>query len=170
MDKEKREVKEKDNHDERRRPDRRRPQERGPRMDEKVKNAIDAAMDHLLNSLTPYEIHDLNGFQRKQVHRFFERKQEYDVKTYRNEETFVMKVFPVGRLRRLAEQRAQEVLMNAETIALPPMGSYERFVIHSYLKDRGGVHTESSGEGADRHIEISPVFGRTLKKAKRRLT
>lgn len=168
MEKEKREFT--DRHDDGRRSDRRRPQERGPRMDDKVRQAIDAAMEHLQDSLTPYEIHDLNGFQRKQIHRFFERKQEYAVKTYRNEEIFVMKVFPVGRLRRLAEQRAQEVLMKAETIALPPMGSYERFVVHSYLKDRGGVNTESSGDGADRHIEISPVFGRTLKKAKRRLT
>jgi predicted RNA-binding protein Jag len=51
------------------------------------------------------------------------------------------------------------------------MGSYERFVIHDYLKDRDGVYTESEGEeGKNRHVVIHPHFGRMLKKAKRRLS
>jgi spoIIIJ-associated protein len=81
-----------------------------------------------------------------------------------------MKVYPVGKLRRFAEQKAQEVLMKGESEILPPMGSFERFVIHDYLKNRDGVRTESFGEGKDRHVEIFPLFGRNPKKVKRKLT
>ena len=105
------------------------------------------------------------------IHRHFEKTQEYKSKTYReNDNDYIMKIFPVGQLRRFAEQKAQEVLMKGESEVLPPMGAFERFVIHEYLKDRSGIRTESFGEGAERHIEITPVFGRALKKAKRRLT
>ncbi|HDQ46008.1 MAG TPA: hypothetical protein ENN17_11020 [bacterium] len=140
------------------------------RIDEKVRQVIETAMTQLQDGLEPFEIHDLNGFQRMQVHRFFEKKQEYALKTYRNGEDFVLKIYPVGALKRLSEQRAQEVLMKGEPESLPPMGSYERFIVHTYLKDRGGIRTESHGEDAERHIEILPVFGRSLKKIKRKLT
>ena len=43
-------------------------------------------------------------------------------------------------------------------------------LVHDYLKDRDGIKTESYGEGKDRHIEIQPLFGRSPKKSKRRLT
>jgi hypothetical protein len=141
-----------------------------PQMDPQVKQAIDQTIETLRDTLNPYVINGFNAFQRKQVYRYFERMPEYGVKSYRHEENFVMKIYPVGGLKRLAEQRAQEVLMHGEPEILPPMGSYERFVIHTYLKDRGGVRTESEGEGNERHIVICPIFGRTLKKAKRRLT
>lgn len=139
-------------------------------MDEKTKEAIAEAENALLGNMTSYSLSGLNAFQRKMIHKHFERTQEYKSKTYREDEDYILKVFPVGQLRRFAEQKAQEVLMKGEKEALPPMGSFERFVIHEYLKDRSGVRTESFGEGSDRHIEISPIFGRALKKAKRRLT
>ena len=139
-------------------------------MDPEVKKAIDQAMSALQEDLKPSVITGFNAFQRKQVFRYFEKMPEFGVKSYRQDEDFIMKVFPVGGLKRLAEQRAQEVLMQGEPEKLPPMGSYERFVIHAYLKDRGGVRTESEGEGPDRHVVIYPIFGRHLKKAKRRLT
>jgi predicted RNA-binding protein Jag len=142
-----------------------------PQADEKVKQTIKEAEAALLGQMSSYTAKGLNAFQRKMIHRHFEKTQEYKSKTYRENDTdYVLKIFPVGQLRRLAEQKAQEVLMKGESEVLPPMGAFERFVIHEYLKDRSGIRTESFGEGAERHIEISPVFGRTLKKAKRRLT
>ena len=121
--------------------------------------------------MDPAIIKDLGGFQRKLVHEHFERTQEYSVKTYRDDEQVILKIYPTGRLKRLAEQKTQEVLMKGVSEALPPMGSYQRFVIHDYLKEREGVKTVSRGEeGKDRHIEIHPIYGRSLKKAKTRLT
>ena len=143
---------------------------RRPQMDEKVKKAITDAESTLAGTMGTTIIRGLNAFQRKMVHKHFERTQEYKVKAYQEESDYTIKIFPVGQLRRFAEQKAQEVLMSGENQALPPMGAFERFIIHDYLKDRGGIRTESFGEGDDRHIEISPLFGRTLKKAKRRLS
>jgi predicted RNA-binding protein Jag len=143
---------------------------RRPPIDEKVKQAISEAESAILGTMGIHVIRGLNAFQRKMVHQHFEKTQEYKAKTYREGEDYILKVFPVGQLRRFAEQKAQEVLMKGESEILPPMGAFERFVVHDYLKDRGGIHTESFGEGAERHIEISPIFGRTLKKAKRRLS
>jgi len=139
-------------------------------MDKKVEETIAAIQSTLHDSLEPVLIPDLNGFQRKQIHRHFENSLEYRVKAYRELEDVVLKIYPVGQLKRLAEMKAQEVIMKGESEILPPMGAYERFVIHDYLKDRDGIKTESYGEGKDRHIEISPHFGRMPKKAKRRLT
>lgn len=161
-----------DNEKRERRPDRRESDRhhRRQEMDPKVKQALNEALESLQGGLEPHEIHGLNAFQRKQVHRHFERLLEYGVKTYRlDEEAYVMKIFPVGSLKRLAEQKAQEVLMQGESGDLPAMGAYERYVIHDYLKDRAGIQTLSEGEEDERHIRILPVFGRSLKKTKRRL-
>ena len=142
---------------------------RPPKMDEAVRRQIQAAESALIDSLEPFAIPGLNGFQRRQVHLHFEKSQEFEIKTYKDGETVTLRVFPVGKLKRLAEQKAQEVLMRGEEEALPAMGSFERFVIHDYLKEREGIKTESEGEGKDRYIKIIPIFGRNLKKAKRRL-
>ncbi|MBN1781285.1 hypothetical protein JW948_09190 [bacterium] len=143
---------------------------RRPPVDEKVRQAINEAETALAGNLSSYAIRGLNPFQRKMVHRHFERTQEYKVKTYRDSEDYILRVYPMGQIRRFAEQKAQEVLMNGENVILPPMGAFERFIVHDYLKDRDGISTESYGEGNERHIEIAPLFGRTLKKAKRRLS
>jgi predicted RNA-binding protein Jag len=136
-----------------------------------VQEAIRAVEQMSPESLEPVVLKDLNAFQRKQVHRHFERTAEYKTKTLRGEgESFVLKVYPVGRLNRLAETKAQEVLMSGEPRSLPPMGSFERFVVHEYIKKRGGLQSESQGEEPERCVRIFPVFGRIPKKAKRRLT
>jgi len=143
--------------------------QRGPKMDDDVKAWIDKAERDLIDSLSYFEIPDMNPFQRKQIYRHFEKTNEYAVKAYRNEETVTLRIYAVGALRRLAEQQTQEVLMSGRAVHLPIMGSFERFVVHDYLKDREGVNTESAGErGEDRHIVISPLFGRSLKKAKKK--
>jgi hypothetical protein len=122
-------------------------------------------------NLSPFSIGGLNPFQRKLIHRHFEKTGEYKVRTVRDDaDEIVLVIYPVGHLQRIAETLLQEVLMTGESRGLPSMDSYERFVVHEYLKNRGGVRTESYGEAEDRHVEIFPIFGRTPKKAKRRLT
>ena len=122
-------------------------------------------------NLKPFRISGLEGFQRKLIRQRYENSQEYALKSYREGDDIILKIYPVGRLRRVAEERMQEVLMNGRALALPPMGSYERFVIHDYLKERDGITTESQGlEGKDRHIVLKPLFGREPRKQKRRLT
>lgn len=144
---------------------------RRPEMDDDTRQAIRNAENQLANQLEAVVLDKLNPFQRKQVYRYFEKTDEYVVKNFRDRddsENVMLKVYPVGNLRRLAEQKTQEVLMNVRAENLPPMGSFERFVIHDYLKERDGIKTESHGEASGRHIKISPLFGRTPKKAKRR--
>ena len=142
-----------------------------PRVDEKVRRTIKTIEETLVNSIQSITFRELSGYQRKAIQKHFEHIQEYRIKTYRERDDVIMKVYPVGQLKRLAEQKTQEVLMKGKPEALPPMGSFERFVIHDYLKEREGIKTESFGEeGKDRHIEIYPLFGRTLKKTKKKLT
>lgn len=144
---------------------------RSSRVDEKVRRTIKTIEESLTGSIQSITFRELNGYQRKAIKKHFEHIQEYRIKTYRERDSVIIKVYPVGQLKRLAEQKTQEVLMKGKPEALPPMGSFERFVIHDYLKEREGIKTESFGEeGKDRHIEICPLFGRTLKKAKKKLT
>jgi predicted RNA-binding protein Jag len=143
---------------------------RKPPLDETVRVVLDRIQSELQESFGPSRVEGLNGFQRKQIHHFFGKTNEYNVKTHKENENWVLKVYPIGKLRRIAEQKTQEVLMEGKEHSLPPMGSYQRFIIHDYLKERDGIRTESKGsEGKDRHVVIYPVFGRSLKKAKRRL-
>ncbi len=143
---------------------------RETRTDDKVQKTIEYIEKTLYDSIRAITIKELDGYQRKSIQRHFEKTQEYQIKTYRENDDVIIKVYPIGSLKRLAEQKAQEVLMKGKPEVLPPMGSFERFVIHDYLKERDGVKTESFGkEGNDRHIEIHPLFGRTLKKTKKRL-
>ena len=139
----------------------------------------DPALEELFNTietsfndtLKPYHVTGLKGLQRKLIRQRYERSQEYAIKSYRDGEEVIFKIYPVGRLRRMAEQKMQEVMMNGRASSLPPMGAYERFVIHDYLKERDGITTESQGlEGKDRHIIVKPLFGREPRKQKRRLT
>lgn len=140
-------------------------------MDENVKETIRNAMEHFLDSIEPFPVSGFNAFQRKQIHRHFERTAECKVRAFRDGQgEVVLSVVPVGKLQRMAETLVQEVLMSGETRSLPAMDSFERFIVHEYLKTRGGVRSESHGEGAGRHVDIVPVFGRVPKKAKRRLT
>ena len=140
------------------------------RFDAKAQETIQQIERSLQDSIESVTVQDLNSFQRKLIHEHFEKSQEYKIKTYRENDNVTMRVYPVGKLRRLAELKAQEVLIKGETEVLPPMGSFERFIIHDYLKDRDGLRTESFGEGRERHIEINPLFGRSPKKIKKRLT
>jgi hypothetical protein len=140
-----------------------------PPLDDIVKEFIAKVEASAFERYEPVILTGLNPFQRKQAQHILEKAKEYQIKGYREDEQMILKVYPVGRIRRLAEQMAQEVMLKGEAVDLPPMGSFQRFVIHDYFKDRQGVRTESFGEGEDRRIRISPQYGRVPKKIKKRL-
>ncbi|HNS72337.1 MAG TPA: R3H domain-containing nucleic acid-binding protein [bacterium] len=135
-------------------------------VSEKVQQLIRQAEDDLVDSLTPVNLLQLDTNERRQVHRHFDRSLEYATKTYKlAENEFELRVYPVGNLRRLAEKSAAQAIQTGKKVALPPMSSYERFVVHEALKANGSVKSASYGEGAERHVEVEPdLYGRSLKK------
>ncbi len=120
----------------------------------------------LRDSLESYCVENLNSFERKRIHSFFDNKKEdFETRTYRKGEQFILKVIPVGNLKRLAKENAEKVLKTGDPVVMPYLGNYERFVIHNYLKDFDGIETKSVGEGPDRRLEIKQAkFGRSLKR------
>ncbi|WP_045519328.1 RNA-binding cell elongation regulator Jag/EloR [Neobacillus niacini] len=60
-------------------------------------------------------------------------------------------------LIQLAHRLALKALKTGRDVALEPMPSYERKVIHTALSDNKRVKTTSDGSDPHRHIVISPV-------------
>lgn len=60
-------------------------------------------------------------------------------------------------LTQLAERLAQKALRTGQNVALEPMPSYERKVIHAALAENKRVKTYSSGTDPHRHLVISPI-------------
>jgi len=119
----------------------------------------------LRDSLEPFSLEHLNSFERKKIHSFFDSKADFETKTYRRNGEYVLKVFPVGNLKREAQEKAEHVLKTGEGYTFPFLPGYERYVIHNYLQNFEGVETKSIGEESERRLEIHPIkFGRTLKK------
>lgn len=131
---------------------------------------INSIKEILMNSTQSHLLTDLNNHQRKIVINYFSSNNEYRVKCYKKDNKIILKICPIGNLKRLAEQKIQEVIVNGNSVELPVMGPFERFIIHDYLKERKGVKTKSYGnEGKNRHIKISPLFGRDPKRIKKKL-
>jgi len=119
----------------------------------------------LMDSIESLAVENLNAYERKRIHSFFDRKEDYETKTYRDGEAYILKVIPVGNLKRLAEKSAREAMESGESIFLENLGNYERFVIHNHLQSHESIETISTGEGSERKLEIRPnQFGRSLKK------
>lgn len=77
----------------------------------------------------------------------------------------MLKVSPVGNLKKMAKEKADFVLSKGETYTFPFLPGYERYVIHNYLKDFDGIETKSIGEGEERRLEVRPIrFGRSLRR------
>lgn len=149
---------------ERRRPRRPRP-ESG-----KIDRLLKKVREELSNSIEPISLSNLNSFERKLVHRAFDHNPEIVTKTYRSGEDYELRIYPVGNLKRFADSKAEEAIATREPVSLPHMSSYERFIIHDYLKTRDEIKSTSVGEGEDRHIVIEPnIFGRGLKKMIRKI-
>jgi len=57
----------------------------------------------------------------------------------------------------LAERLAQKALKTGKKVALEPMPSYERKVIHTALMENSRIKTYSDGVEPNRHIVIAPM-------------
>jgi predicted RNA-binding protein Jag len=142
--------------------------ERGPTRN--IRKIISEIEEKLNGSIKPETLNGLNSFERKLVHRHFDHNSSFETRTYRDGENFKLSVYPVANIKKFATERADESLQTGNEIALPPMGSYERYIVHSALQDMTGVETESHGEGSDRHVKIvSKRFGRGLKKIAKKI-
>ena len=67
-------------------------------------------------------------------------------------------------LVRLAEKMASKAIKYKRSMALEPMNSYERHVIHAALQDYEGVTTSSTGTEPNRRVVVSYVPTETKKK------
>lgn len=64
-------------------------------------------------------------------------------------------------LVKLAEKMAEKAIKYKRSMALEPMNSYERHVIHSALQNYEGVTTASTGEEPNRRVVVSYVKSET---------
>ena len=62
-------------------------------------------------------------------------------------------------LEQAADRAAEHVLATGRPVALAPMSSVERKIVHTYLQDRGGVETESDGHEPSRFVVVRPASG-----------
>lgn len=60
-------------------------------------------------------------------------------------------------LQRLASNIEQKVKRTGKEVSLEPMNPYERRVIHTALQGSKIVTTQSEGQGAHRHVVITPI-------------
>jgi predicted RNA-binding protein Jag len=136
--------------------------ERNPKIEALVKRI----KEELIDSIEPITIPELNAFERKLIHRQFDNSPDIVTKTYRlGDDDYELRVYPVGNLKRYAQQKADEAVQTRQKVVLPHMSNYERFVVHDYLKEIDTVNSSSEGEDDDRHIVIEPaVFGRGLRR------
>lgn len=57
-------------------------------------------------------------------------------------------------IKRIAEEKAEEVITTGQSVALPYLSPLERRIVHITLAENPKVYSESEGEGKDRHIVI----------------
>jgi len=121
-------------------------------------------------SIKPVSISNLNSYERKRIHSFFDDKEDFETKTYNHNGRSILKVFPIGNLKKLAKEKAEWVLETGNVYTFPYLSKYERYIIHNYLKEIEGIETKSIGEQDDRRLEIRPIkFGRTLKRIMKKI-
>ncbi|KQO63935.1 DNA-binding protein [Curtobacterium sp. Leaf261] len=59
-----------------------------------------------------------------------------------------------SELSSLVETAIERIEAGSPTASLPPMSSYERKLVHDLVSERG-FHSESEGEGRDRHTVVT---------------
>ncbi|QUW17987.1 R3H domain-containing nucleic acid-binding protein [Agrococcus sp. Marseille-Q4369] len=59
-------------------------------------------------------------------------------------------------LQSVVDEAAAALAAGAPRVALEPMSSYERKLVHDLVREHG-LESESEGEGAERHIVIIPA-------------
>lgn len=57
----------------------------------------------------------------------------------------------------MARRSAETVRETGDSVLLSPLNSYERFLVHSALKDEAGIVSKSQGEGLMKQIRIIPA-------------
>ncbi len=135
--------------------------------DQNIRKLISGVEEKLKESIKTESLEGLNSFERKMVHRHFDHNPDFETRTYRNEDKFTLSIYPVGNIKKFAKDKAQELFdTGSEVSDLPPMGSYERYIVHAALQDTAGVETTSHGEGSERYVQIvlTKKFGRSLKR------
>lgn len=60
------------------------------------------------------------------------------------------------QLQRVVDAAAAKIADGGDRVALEPMSSYERKLVHDLVREHG-LTSESEGEGADRHIVVLPA-------------
>jgi spoIIIJ-associated protein len=60
-------------------------------------------------------------------------------------------------LQRAADQAVEDAIAYGRAVELEPMGSAERRIVHTYLRDRTDVQTHSEGDEPERRLVVSPV-------------
>ncbi|MEK7575980.1 MAG: R3H domain-containing nucleic acid-binding protein [Patescibacteria group bacterium] len=86
-------------------------------------------------------------------------------KQFKNDEKFYFSIDvndyqlkKIEELKNLARMTAQRVRYFKKEIAMEPMTSYERRIIHAILTEYPDIITESVGEGYDRKVVIKPYL------------
>lgn len=59
-------------------------------------------------------------------------------------------------LRAEADEAADDAIRLDESVELESLPSFERRIVHEYLRERGDVETHSEGDEPDRFLVISP--------------
>lgn len=62
-------------------------------------------------------------------------------------------------LREDADDAAEEAVRTGRTVAFDPLPSWERRIVHEYLRDRPDVQTHSEGDEPGRFVVVSPGDG-----------
>ncbi len=62
----------------------------------------------------------------------------------------------VEALHAEADEAADEALNTGRPVELDPLPSFERRIVHEYLRERGDVETHSEGNEPERHLVVSP--------------
>ena len=57
-------------------------------------------------------------------------------------------------LATIAQDAAEQIKSGSESVALVPMGAYERKIVHDAIAELG-LESESEGEGSKRHIVVT---------------
>lgn len=60
-----------------------------------------------------------------------------------------------AEIAEIAKKAIQQVVGTGESYALDPMNPFERKVVHDVAAE-AGIHSDSEGYGADRHVVLSP--------------
>jgi spoIIIJ-associated protein len=60
-------------------------------------------------------------------------------------------------LRDDADDAAEEAVRTGRPVEFDPLPSWERRIVHEYLRDRAEVQTHSEGDEPDRYVVVSPA-------------